>query len=87
MSFREGTGLELLKNPGVPPAVEAARDRPPGTTALRHVMPGGAGAENPEDTVEHAAVVDGRSPRRWFLWWEQRLKPFPLGVGEVYSIR
>ena len=48
-------------------------------------LPGGAGAEDPQHAVEHAAVIDGQSPRRWCLRWEQRLQPRPGGLGEVAS--
>jgi len=76
---------QMLKDAGFPPTVEAARHRTPGTVALRDIVPGGSGAEDPQHPVEDAAVIGGRSARRWFLSWKERLKSLPLGVGQVSS--
>jgi hypothetical protein len=65
-----GSGLllqcvkQVLEDASLPPAVEAARHRPPGAIALRQVVPGGARAETPQHPIEEAAMVDGRASRR-----------------------
>jgi hypothetical protein len=59
------------------PAVEAARHGPPRPIALGQIPPGGAGAQDPEDAIEAAAMVTSGSPRRRFLGWEQRLELLP----------
>lgn len=76
---------QMLKDPGFPPALDAARHRTPGAVALRHVVPGGSSAEHPPHPVEDAAVVGGRSSRLWCLRWKEWLKPLPLCVGQVSS--
>jgi hypothetical protein len=53
IELADGLGLllqdvkELLEDAGFLPAVKAARHGPPGAIALRQVVPGGAGTENP----------------------------------------
>ena len=75
-----------LKDPGFPPAVEAARHRPPGAVALWHVVPRRARAENPQHPVKDTAVVSSRASRLGLLRWKERLKPLPLCVGQISSM-
>lgn len=75
------SGKKSLPDARLAPAVEAASDRPPGAVALRQVTPGGAGAEEPQDAVEDAAMVDRSTSGMRFLGWKQRLKPLPLLLG------
>lgn len=87
-----GIGLLLqgvtqpLKDARFPPRVEAAGPRPPGTITLRQVVPRSASTENPQHAVKDATMVDGWSPRLWFLWGTQRVEPLPLRVGQVASV-
>ena len=53
------------------PAVEAAGDGLPGAIPFGQVAPGSAGAEDPEDAVEDAAVVSGWAAGVRFLWRKQ----------------
>ena len=77
---------QRLEDTGLLPAGEAAGYRPPRAIARRPVVPGGASAQNPEQAIEDAAMVGGRSARPWFWRWEQRSEPLPLSVGEVSSV-
>ena len=64
---------EALPETGFAPAIKAARHRTPRTIAFREVAPGGAGAEEPENAVEDAAVVSGWAASVRFLWRKQGL--------------
>jgi hypothetical protein len=87
-----GSGLRLhgvnqpLKDPGWPPAGEAAGPGAPGAIARRHVMPGGAGAEAPHHAMADAPIVDSWAACLRLLGGKQRLEPLPLCVGEVSSV-
>jgi hypothetical protein len=85
-----GLWLQGVKQPtqdaGIPPPVEAAGHRAPGAIALRHVVPRGAGTENPQHPVEDAAVVNGWPAGLGFLWGKQWLELLPLGIGQVSSV-
>jgi hypothetical protein len=77
---------QWLEDASSRPAVKAARHGPPGAIALRQVVPGGAGTENPEHTVQDAAVVDSWQAGLGFVGRKQRLEPLPLRIGEVSSM-
>jgi hypothetical protein len=62
---------EPVPEPSLAPAIKAARHRTPRTIACREVAPGGAGAEEPENAVEDAAVVSGWAASVRFLWRKQ----------------
>ena len=72
---------EALPEAGSAPAIEAAGYGLPGAVAFGHVAPGGTGAQQPQDAVDHASVVQIRSTRSRFLRRKQRLEPLPLRVG------
>ena len=78
---------DALPAPLGPPAIEAAGDRGPGAVALGDIAPGRAGAVEPEQPVDHAAVVDvglaALAALRRPLWREQRRQPRPLPIGQV----
>ena len=78
---------DALPAPLGAPAIEAAGDRGPGAVALGDIAPGRAGAVEPQQPVDHAAVVHeglaALAPLRRPLWWEQRRQPRPLPIGEV----
>ena len=64
---------EPVPEPSLAPAIKAARHRTPRTIAFREIAPGGAGAEEPENAVEDAAVVSGWAASVRFLWRKQGL--------------
>jgi hypothetical protein len=67
-----GGGLKApVPEPSLAPAIKAARHRTPRTIAFREIAPGGAGAAEPENAVEDAAVVSGWAARVRFLWRKQ----------------
>ena len=68
------------------PAVEAARRRSArGRKGSRQVAPGGAGVEDPEDAVDHEAVVLGRpGPGPWRAG-QEGAKDLPLRIGQAVS--
>src|SRR3712207_215016 len=52
---------DRLPDTSLPPAVEAAGHRLPGTIAGRQVAPGGTGAEDPQDAIDNGAMVVRRA--------------------------
>jgi hypothetical protein len=60
----------------LPPALKTAGAGAPGARALWQIAPGGAGAEEPQDTVEEVSVVSGRAACVWLWRGEHR---FGLG--------
>jgi hypothetical protein len=74
---------QLLEDPSFLPTVKAARHRPPRAVTLRQVVPGGAGAENPQHPIKEAAMVDSGPSYLRFLGRKQRLEPLLLGIGHV----
>src|SRR5207245_9108730 len=64
---------EARPDPRLAPAIKAARDGSPWAIALRQVAPRGASAEEPEDTIEDAAVVGGWAACFGLLRGKQRL--------------
>lgn len=64
---------EALPETGFAPPIEAAGHRAPGAIAFREIAPGGAGADDPENAVEDAAVVSGWAASVRFLWRKQGL--------------
>jgi hypothetical protein len=68
-----GSLKEALPETGFAPTIEAAGHRAPGAIAFREIAPGGAGADDPENAVEDAAVVSGWAARVRFLWRKQGL--------------
>jgi hypothetical protein len=57
----------MLADAGFLPALAAAGHRSPGAIVLRQIMPGGTGAQNPQQTIEDAAMVDGWASGLGFL--------------------
>jgi len=52
-----------------------------------HVVPGGAGAELPEDAIEDGTAVKGRAAAvEWRGRGKDRLNQAPLFAGEVHRI-
>jgi hypothetical protein len=66
-------GKEASPDACLAPAVEAAGDGLPGAIPFGQVAPGSAGADDPEDAVEDAAVVSGWAAGVRFLWRQQGL--------------
>ena len=58
-----------------------------GRITTRQVVPGCAGAQNPEDTVQHRSRILPRSasPIVPAFRTKQRFEQRPLGVGEVHA--
>ena len=72
---------ELTPDASLLPAVEATGHSTLRAIAFGPIPPGSAGAKNPENPVENAAMVDGRPTGLRFLWGEQRLQPLPWRMG------
>jgi len=58
---------------GLAPAIKTAGDRTPGAIAFRHITPGDAGAQQPEDAVEDTAMVSGWTACFGLLWGQEGL--------------
>src|SRR5262245_6647870 len=70
---------------GEAPAAEAAVQRRPGAIPLRHVAPGDAGRELPENPVEDGAVVVVRPACPGLLGREQQREGRPLSVAKFMT--
>lgn len=77
---------ELRPEPRPSPAVETAGHGTPRTVPLGQIPPGNSGAQYPENAIEDASVIDGRSAGLRFLWREPRLEPLPLRIRQVSSV-
>lgn len=79
-------GKEARPEARLAPAIQPAGDGAPGAIPLRQVTPGGAGTQEPEDSVEDASVIDSRAAGFGLLRRQERLESFPLAIGEFMSI-
>jgi hypothetical protein len=61
---------EALEDPSFLPAIEATGHCAPGAIALGEISPGRPRPQDPQHTVEDAAVIMGWSPSLGFLGWE-----------------
>jgi hypothetical protein len=66
-------GTEASPDARFPPAIKTARHGAPRAIPLWQIPPGGAGADDPQDAVEAAAVVSGWAACIRFLWGKQGL--------------
>ena len=71
------------------PAIEAAGEGGPGTVPHGDIAPGSTGPIEPQETVDHATMVDvGFASLAAFgrpLGWEERLQSLPLSISQVMS--
>ena len=74
-------GQDAVPDASGPPAVEATGDRLGVAVALRQVLPGSAGPQNPLDPIDDGTMVVIRPPDPWFLGRQQRRQVCPLLVG------
>jgi len=77
---------ESRPDPRLAPAIQAARDGGPWAIRLRQIAPGGAGAEEPQETVEDAAVVSGGAACSWLWRGKQGLESFPWSMSQFMSM-
>jgi hypothetical protein len=75
----------LLSHSGLLPAAKPAADGLPGAIAIRQIPPGDAGAQDPEDAVEHDAMILGGAAGAWALRGHERAEPLPSIVGQFMS--
>jgi hypothetical protein len=68
------------------PTIEATRDRSPGAVALWQITPGCPNTQNPDNAIQRCAMVMGGPSSLRFLSREQRFEPFPLCVGQIFSV-
>ena len=74
----------LVKCPAIAPITKTLLNRRPRAKALRHIAPGSARTEHPEDAVEHHAIICSWAPTAaGFI--EDVCKQIPGGVGEFVS--
>jgi hypothetical protein len=77
---------EPVPDAGLAPAVEAAGHRLPGAIPFGQITPRCPRAEQPQNTIEDAPMVDRRTSSRRFLGRKQRLSLFPLLVSQGMSV-
>jgi hypothetical protein len=77
---------ELTPDASLLPAVEATGHGTPQAIAFGQIPPGSPGAQNPENPVENAALIDGRPTGLRFVGGEQRLQPLPWRMGSISSV-
>src|SRR5689334_12558632 len=84
-----GLGLQgfqdVLPDPGLAPAIEPARHRANRAIAARQVVPGRAGAVDPENAVQDPAVIVVRPAGARLLRWQERFQPLPLNISQVVT--
>jgi len=76
-----------FKDPGLAPFMEAAVASRAGRIAIRQILPGSAGAHDPENAIHNLAVIRSRSPTTvgaWRVLRNKRLDDFPLLIGEFH---
>lgn len=78
-------GKQAVPEAGFAPPIKTARDRLPGAIALGQITPRDAGSQEPEDAIEHAAVVPGGTTGGRFLGRKERTELLPLLVSEFMS--
>jgi hypothetical protein len=66
-------GKEASPEARLAPAIKPAGDGAPGAVPLRQVTPGGAGTQEPEDTVDDASVIGSRAAGFGLLRRKERL--------------
>ena len=74
---------DLLPDPIAPPAHQPVVAGLAGTIPFREVPPGGAGAEAPENAIDHLPVVFIRVARLSRRGGQERSEPLILGIGQV----
>src|SRR3712207_4387459 len=84
-----GIGLQGLKHalpePGLTPAIKAARHRPDRAVALGEIAPGRAHAQDPQDAVQDGAVFVVRPARARPFWRQQRFQTPPLRIRQCVT--
>lgn len=78
-----------LHNAGTLPKVIATKTGLPGGKIVGKVVPGGIGAELPQDAVEDGTLVDGRTTAQCGRWWRgnERLNKKPLFISYFHGNR
>src|SRR5260370_24875457 len=79
-------GQDAVPDAGGTPAIEAAGDRLVAAVALRQVLPGRSGPQDPLDTIDDGTMVVIGPPRPWVLGRQQRLRARPLLVGKLIAL-
>jgi hypothetical protein len=72
---------EVRPDPRTLPAVEAAGHGPPWAIAFGEIPPRRTGAQNPEDAIQDASVIDRRPTGFRLLGRKQWLQLLPLHIG------
>jgi hypothetical protein len=90
LALRVGWGVhgreKLRPAPRPLPAGEAAGHGAPRAIALGQITPGRPRAQNPEQAMEDASMLN-RRPAGLGVWWgEQRLPPFPWRWSYISSV-
>src|SRR4029079_14007835 len=86
VSLPEQRRQHALPDARLTPAIEAICHRFPGAKALRQIAPRDAGFPQPQEPIEDTPMVMiGAAPPARALWWQERLDPCPLVVGQFMS--
>jgi hypothetical protein len=78
-------GENMVPHTRLGPAVQAGGDALPGTKLLRQIAPGCSRTVDPQDGLDHGAMVLGGAARFLCLWWQKRTYLLPLLVGQYLS--
>jgi hypothetical protein len=81
VGWRLNRRQELTPDASLLPAVEPTGHGTPRALALGQILPGSPRAQNPENPVKHAAMINGWTTALRLLWGEQRLQPLPWRMG------
>jgi len=72
-----------LPDAGRAPAPEALINRHPLAVLLRHIAPGRAGSDAPQDSIDDHAVVERRTALASPLGGQKILQKTPLGFAQI----
>jgi len=76
---------QLLPNPLVPPADEAAVRVAPAPVVRRQIAPRGARSQNPKDCINEQAIVFGDTTPDAFAPRSVRLQKLPCFIGYIVA--
>ena len=78
---------QVPQDAGPLPLLESTMARLVRRIPIGKILPRGAGAQHPEDAVQHIARVTPRAPAAVLppFWFKERLDDRPLLVGEVHA--
>ena len=82
LQFRQ----DAVPDTGSSPPIETGGNGLPRTVPGGQITPRCSRTVQPQHTIDNAAVIRGRTATGSLLWWEQRMQPLPLLIGQISSV-